>query len=150
MMKFRSDADVVTRPLVVEDAPAALALYSEFGNGPPCTDNAAFERVLNHPGTTVWGAFASEALLGMATLHVMPNVTWGARPYALIENVITHSGYRRQGVGRRVMDATTSAAFDAGAYKIMLLTGTKRSAVEFYRKVGFDTEDKTGLVLRRP
>ncbi|WP_370401540.1 GNAT family N-acetyltransferase [Sulfitobacter sp. JB4-11] len=138
------------RDLTGDDTADALALYTELTFGPPCTDGAAFLRVLTHPGTTVVGAEAGGRIIGMITLHLLPNVTWDARPYALIENVVTAAAHRGKGIGRQVMQGAIDRAWKADAYKIMLLTGEKRAARGFYEALGFGSEDKTGMVLRRP
>ncbi|MEJ6398190.1 GNAT family N-acetyltransferase [Yoonia sp. 208BN28-4] len=138
------------RALDTADGPDALALYNELTFGPPSTDLAAYLLVLNHPGTTIIGVEIDDRIRAMVTLHILPNVTWDARPYALIENVITASAYRERGIGKAVMQHAAQVAWDQNAYKIMLLTGEKRGAQDFYRACGFDSEDKTAMVMRRP
>ena len=137
------------RALVPSDAAQALILYNELTMGPPQNDAAAFEAVLAHPGTTVYGAFVGQDLAAMVTLHLLPNVLWNARPYALIENVVTRQEFQRRGLGRRVMEHAVAAAWAADAYKVMLMTGQKRGAKGFYEAVGFSSEDKFGMVMRR-
>ena len=137
------------RALVPSDAAQALILYNELTVGPPQNDAAAFEAVLAHPGTTVYGAFVGQDLASMVTLHLLPNVLWNARPYALIENVVTRQEFQRRGLGRRVMEHAVAAAWAADAYKVMLMTGQKRGAKGFYEAVGFSSEDKFGMVMRR-
>ena len=137
------------RALVPSDASQALILYNELTVGPPQNDAAAFEAVLAHPGTTVYGAFVGQDLASMVTLHLLPNVLWNARPYALIENVVTRQEFQRRGLGRRVMEHAVAAAWAADAYKVMLMTGQKRGAKGFYEAVGFSSEDKFAMVMRR-
>ncbi|MEM1075806.1 MAG: GNAT family N-acetyltransferase, partial [Pseudomonadota bacterium] len=105
------------RALTLADTGTALLLYDALTLGPKTSDAGHFGRVISHPGTTVFGAFAGSALVGMATLHLLPNVTWGGRPYGLVENVVTHPDHRNQGVGRAVIDAIRDAAQSAHAYK---------------------------------
>lgn len=143
-------ARVHLRALHAGDTLAALALYNELTFGPQTAQSAAFNAVIDHPGTTIFGAFADETLVAMLTLHLMPNVTWDARPYALIENVITTSTYRKRGIGKQLMRFAIQQAWAQNAFKIMLMTGTKRGAEGFYEAVGFSREDKTAMVLRRP
>lgn len=141
--------NVQVRPVTLEDADQALALYNELTFGPKTQDQSAFGAVLRHPGTQVFGAFVEGSLRAMVTLHVLPNVTWDARPYALIENVVTARDYHRQGLGRQVMQAAIDAAWLAQVYKIMLMTGQRRGAKGFYEAMGFSDEDKYAMVIRR-
>ncbi len=104
---------------------------------------------LDHPGTAVFGAFSGHDLAAMLTLHLLPNVLWQGRPYGLIENVVTRQRFQRQGFGRLVMQAAIDAAWDADAYKVMLMTGQKRGAAGFYEALGFTGKDKFAMVLRR-
>lgn len=84
----------------------------------------------------------------MATLHLLPNVTWGGRPYGLVENVVTHPKHRRSGIGRAVLTAALDHAWTHQAYKVMLMTGDKRGVRGFYEAVGFSAEDKHAMVIR--
>ena len=138
------------RALGTADAPAACTLYLELTRSGRVAPPDHFASVLAHPGTTVCGAFIASDLAGMATLHILPNMTYGGQPYGLIENVVTARSHRGRGIGRAVLSRLIDMAWAADAYKVMLLTGTARGAQGFYRKVGFDDTDKHGMVLRRP
>lgn len=137
------------RKLTRQDADQALVLYNELTVGPAATDTAAFDAVLSHQGTEVFGAFVDAGLMAMVTLHLLPNVVWNARPYGLIENVVTRKRFQKMGFGRQVMQAAVDAAWAADAYKIMLMTGQGRGAVGFYESVGFSAKDKFAMVMRR-
>ncbi len=138
------------RVLTRADVAAALDLYTELTLGPPCIAPEAFYSVLDHPGTSISGAFTRDGLVAMATLHLLPNVTWNARPYGLVENVVTRADHRKRGFGRAVLEQLLATAWAANAYKVMLMTGQKRGALGFYQSVGFTQEDKHGLVIRCP
>lgn len=144
-----SDEPVV-RALTRADTAEALELYTELTFGPPCVSQADYYAVLEHPGTSVFGAFEGDTLVSMVTLHLLPNVTWSGRPYGLLENMVTTERRRKTGLGRAVVSHALSQAWIANAYKVMLLTGQKRDALGFYTSVGFSQEDKHGLVIRRP
>ena len=81
------------------------------------------------------------------TLAVVRNLTHGARPYALIENVVTRSDYRGKGYASALMARASGIAAEAGCYKIMLMTGSKKeSTLRFYENCGFNRADKTGFI----
>lgn len=140
---------MTTRVLTDADAVDALTLYRHLVGDQPLGDDETLMRVIDHPGTSVIGAFADDVLVAMATLHVLPNVTQGGRPYALVENVVTHEEHRGHGHGRRVMEAVIAAAWAADCYKIMLLTGRTAEARGFYEKLGFGADEKWGMTIRR-
>ncbi|MEM1351284.1 MAG: GNAT family N-acetyltransferase [Pseudomonadota bacterium] len=142
-------ARLVTRALGRSDTEAALELYGILTLGPKPTRPETFHRVIEHHGTTVFGCCLGSELVAMVTLHILPNVTMHGRPYALIENVVTHDAHRNRGYGRLALKAAEEAAWAADTYKIMLLTGQKRNAKAFYEACGFSSEDKHGMVLRR-
>jgi GNAT superfamily N-acetyltransferase len=105
--------------------------------------------MLDRPGFTCIVASIRGALVASCCLAVIPNLTRGGRSYALIENVVTDSNYRRRGIGRAVLNDALRRAWQAGCYKAMLLTGSKRPEVHrFYETNGFRSDDKTGFVAR--
>jgi ribosomal protein S18 acetylase RimI-like enzyme len=89
--------------------------------------------------------------VGSCTLAIVPNLTRGARPYGLIENVVTHTDYRRRGIGTAVLRHALGIAWAENCYKVMLLTGTKKEGtLRFYEKAGFRRGVKIGLIARPP
>lgn len=80
---------------------------------------------------------------------VVPNLTRGARPYALIENVVTRAGCRRRGFATACLERAVEIARAENCYKVMLMTGAKDAAtLNFYRRAGFDAAEKTAFVRR--
>jgi GNAT superfamily N-acetyltransferase len=112
------------------------------------TTAAHWETLLRHPGTTVWLA-GNGIPVASITLHALPNMTYAGAPYALIENVVTHDDFRRQGIGRGLMAHVLDRALAVGCYKVMLLTGVERGAQGSYRECGFSDTQKTGMVMYR-
>lgn len=138
------------RKLTREDFDDALLLYRALTRDPvPVSDSlAAFDAVLSHPGTSILGMEHQGRITSMITLHLLPNMTSGGRPYALVENVVTDPNHRGKGMAAAVMRAGFDHARTANAYKVMLLTGTARGALGFYEKMGFSGHEKHGLVHR--
>ncbi len=78
---------------------------------------------------------------------IIPNLTRGVRPYAFIENVVTHSEYRGKGYATECLDHARKIALKENCYKMMLLTGSKKqSTLDFYKKAGYNSNDKTAFI----
>jgi GNAT superfamily N-acetyltransferase len=87
-------------------------------------------------------------LVATCLLSVTTNLTRGARPFALIENVVTREGYRSEGFGSQCVEAAVDRARERGCYKVMLLTGSEEAwKHDFYESCGFDREAKTGFTM---
>lgn len=149
-----SAADIVLRPVANADLATLLALYRHLNTEDPSLDmqlaESRFAEILIHPGMTIFAAFAGAQAVSSVTLVVIPNLTRGGAPYALIENVVTHADYRRRGLAGAVIRKAIASAWEKSCYKVMLLTGSKDPAtLRFYANCGF-TQDKTGFQIRRP
>lgn len=78
---------------------------------------------------------------------IIPNLTRHVRPYAFIENVVTHADYRKQGLALACLAHARQIAQKNHCYKMMLLTGSKESeTLDFYRHAGYNSTDKTAFV----
>jgi GNAT superfamily N-acetyltransferase len=136
------------------DLAGLLALYALLNPDDPPLDHdiAQFTlaQIRHTPGMTLFVLEHEATLAATCTLIVIPNLTRGARPYALIENVVTDATHRTKGLGRTIIQAAITAAWAAGCYKIMLMTGSKRpETLRFYANLGF-AQNKTGFQMRRP
>ena len=88
-------------------------------------------------------------LLSTCYLNLIPNVTRGGRPYAVIENVVTDAKHRKRGIGKAVMLEAIEQARRANCYKIMLMTGQSDPGVHtFYKSCGFAPDKKQAYLLR--
>jgi GNAT superfamily N-acetyltransferase len=135
------------------DLPLLLDLYQHLteGDDRPHLNAAAeiLERLQAWEGSAIFVGYVGEALVASCTLVVIPNLTRGGRPYGLIENVVTRRDARRQGFGKRLLSHASEAAWEAGCYKLMLMTGSKvPETLNFYLAAGFE-QSKTGFQKRR-
>lgn len=84
-------------------------------------------------------------------MNLVPNLTRGLSPYAVIENVVVEQRLRNTGLGKQLIQHAIQFAWDKGCYKVMLQTGSKREAVyEFYKACGLDGDFKKAFSARRP
>ena len=78
---------------------------------------------------------------------IIPNLTRNVRPYAFIENVVTHSEYRGKGYAAQCLDFAKGLAEKQNCYKMMLLTGSKdQKTLSFYKNAGYNCADKTAFI----
>ena len=78
---------------------------------------------------------------------IIPNLTRNVRPYAFVESVVTHGDYRGRGYATECLNYAKEIAVKQNCYKMMLLTGSKeRKTLEFYRKAGYNSADKTAFI----
>ncbi len=88
-------------------------------------------------------------LVSSCVCVIIPNLTRGIRPYALIENVVTHPEHRGMGHATACLDFARNIAIDAHCYKIMLLTGSRDAAtLRFYEHAGYNSTEKTAFIQR--
>ena len=143
------------RPATSDDLPGVLILYRQLNPDDPVLDLAVAEPVwatlLSSGLTTPFVVEIEGLLVASCTLAIVPNLSRGARPYGVIENVVTSSDHRRTGLGRAVLQAALDKAWEADCYKVLLATGSRReSTLRFYEGVGFQRDAKTYFEIRRP
>ena len=69
------------------------------------------------------------------------------RAYAFIENVVTHEDYRGKGYASECLAYAKELAQKENCYKMMLLTGSKKeSTMQFYKRAGYNSSDKTAFI----
>jgi GNAT superfamily N-acetyltransferase len=135
------------------DFDALIALYRQLHPDDPDAGDevarASFDRILATPGLDLFLLERDGAVVATTYLNVIPNITRDASPYAVIENVVVDERLRGTGLGKEIMRATLDAAWSAGCYKAMLMTGSKRpSTLGFYRACGFSQDAKTAFLAR--
>lgn len=144
----------LVRQACVEDLPAILALYAQLSPGDLLPDAAAadatWRRILASDMMSVHVAESDGDVAATCVLIVVPNLTRGQRPFALIENVVSDARLRGRGLGKSVVRAAVAHAFAQGCYKVMLMTGRSDPAVlGFYEACGFE-RGKTAFQIRQP
>lgn len=90
---------------------------------------------------------ADGKLVSSCVCVIIPNLTRNIRPYAFIENVVTHGDYRGKGYATECLNYAGEIAKKENCYKMMLLTGSKEEAtLRFYGNAGYNSTDKTAFI----
>lgn len=142
---------MIKREARKEDLPALLELYRYLNVDPvPEIDeriSIIWEEILANKNHRVLFIEADGKPVATCVLIIVPNLTRGAKPYALIENVVTHPDSRKKGYGKAVLDYAAEIAESLNCYKIMLMTGRKDEAtLRFYENAGYNSNDKTAFI----
>ena len=135
-----------------EDLPALLSLYKELHETDPVPEgaglDAVWEKILADPNYHILLIKDGDTLAASVSVIVVQNLTRNARPYAIIENVITASTRRRRGLAAALMAEAIAIAKAANCYKASLTTGNKdEGTFGFYEGCGFNREDKTAFIV---
>jgi Acetyltransferase (GNAT) family. len=139
------------REIMQDELEPLLALYVQLRPGgdigPRERIAAAWERIMADRNHHVLVAETDGRIVASCVVVIVPNLTHGAHPYALVENVVTDGAYRRRGWATRCLDYAKQLALRAGCYKITLLTGTKEEGtLRFYERAGYNRRDKTAFI----
>jgi len=133
-----------------EDLFGLLELYQYLGDNPVPPESpgldALWARITEDPNIHPIVLLEDGMIAASCTVTVIPNLTHSQRPYALVENVVTHPDYNGKGFGTAVLDYARELARGENCYKIMLCTSSKAErTLNFYRRAGYETETKTAF-----
>jgi GNAT superfamily N-acetyltransferase len=97
----------------------------------------------------IFGGFKNDKLITSCAISIIPNLTRDCRPYGVIENVVTHESYRKNGYGKIILTSTLEYAWERNCYKAMLMTGRLNEATfKFYESVGFNRDEKQAFIAK--
>ena len=135
-----------------DDLPELLAVYHAVEKTPSKDSEEAaaiFERLLQDQHYHIIVAEEEGKVVSTCTCIVVPNLTGGQRPYALVENVATLPQWQRKGLASACMRKAKEIAEITGCYKIYLTTSSKDEAVwRFYERLGYSKGEKTAFICR--
>lgn len=135
-----------------DDLEGLLRLYEHLHNNPfpemSKTLSELWEKIVSDENHSIIVAEEDGKIVSSCVLVIILNLTHGQKPYALVENVVTHKDYRNRGLASACLDFAKKKACESGCYKIMLMTGSKEeSTLNFYRRAGYNSEDKTAFIM---
>jgi GNAT superfamily N-acetyltransferase len=142
-------AQAIIRDVVEADLPRVVELLVQLSPdvphddpGPPLPSayGRAFEEITVDSRQRLLVLEVEGRILGTLALIIVPNLTHGGRPYAIVENVVVDSSERGNGHGEALMRFAMAEAELAGCYKLALTSNKQRAdAHRFYRRLGFET-----------
>ena len=139
------------REITSADFDWLMRLYTQL-HGNPIPEKtpevkALWDNILADKNHHIIVAEENGKILSSCVCVIVPNLTHGQRPYALIENVVTDEKHRKKGLATACLDYAKALAEKENCYKMMLLTGSKEEAtLNFYRKAGYYSTDKTAFI----
>jgi len=145
--------DMIIRKAEKKDYTQIMALYRQLQPDDPVVEESkgkpVFENIIESGTNLLLVAEIHNSIIASCYLNIIPNLTRNLRPYAVIENVITDQDYRNRGIGKAIMHYAINRAWEAGCYKVMLLTGRKEeSTLKFYRSCGLESGLKTAFITK--
>lgn len=96
-----------------------------------------------------FGAVENRKVISTCYCLIIPNLTRLGSSIAFVENVVTDSEYRGQGLGRKVMEKAIDFARKNNCYKVILQSASfRKEAHQFYKNLGFDGESKKAFIMK--
>jgi len=143
--------DITIRVAENGDLAGLLSLYAHLHNNPMPPASKKLENlwreIMLDSNHNIVVATVSDEIVASCVVVTIPNLTHSQKPYALIENVVTHTEYRKKGYATQVLDYAKNIAANNGCYKIMLMTGSKKEeTLRFYERAGYNKNDKTAFI----
>lgn len=126
-----------------------LYLHLHEKEVPEMTENlkSTWETICNDKNHHIIVCEENGILVSSCVCVIIPNLTRGIKPYAFVENVVTHSHFRKKGYATSCLNFAKEIAEKENCYKRMLLTGSKdKSTLNFYQKAGYNSTDKTAFI----
>lgn len=141
----------MVREIYENELNALLELYLHLHEQsvPEMSDNLknTWDSIMNDKNHHIIVKVIDDKIVASCVCVIIPNLTRGVRPYAFIENVVTHKDYRGRGYATECLNFAKEIAVSENCYKMMLLTGSKeKKTLDFYERAGYNSADKTAFI----
>ncbi|MET0532930.1 MAG: GNAT family N-acetyltransferase [Steroidobacter sp.] len=136
-----------------QDLNGILQLYKELRPHDPelafHDANIAWLRLLDQPHLRVVVADTQGHLASTCMIAIITSIASGARPFAVIEHVVTLAQFRGRGLARATVQYALDFAWSQNCCKVMLLSGVQRpEAHRLYEAMGFNGDVERGFVIK--
>ena len=142
------------RELNEKDLESLIKLYEQLdgANGDFTAEDARKiwkDEIEGNKKIKYFGAVENGKVISTCYCLIIPNLTRLGSSIAFVENVVTDSEYRGQGLGRKVMGKAIEFARENNCYKVILQSGSwRKEAHQFYKSLGFDGESKKAFIMK--
>ena len=147
---------MIIREATPEDAEALKVLYFDYLTKYPPTeeqDMKTWKEILaeynRDPYNYILVIEEDGQVVSSVQLGIIRSLTHNVRPFAVVENVVTHADYRQKGYASALLQKAAEIAKELNCYKLSLETGSNReSTLNFYRQNGFAIDEKHSCLMR--
>ncbi len=142
------------RELTENDIPSLLELYIQLAENNKEVKLEEAKRIWandikGNKNIKYFGAVENGKVVSTCYCVIIPNLTHYSQPVCFVENVVTDKDFRKQGLGKKVIDKAVETAKAHGCYKIILMSGiARKEAHQFYENLGFTSQTKKAFDLR--
>lgn len=142
---------MIIREASINDLNVILQLYLHLHEEsvPEDTEHLrnTWENIINDANHHLIVCEVNHKIVASCVCVIIPNLTRNMRPYAFVENVVTHEEYRKKGYATACLNYARQIAEENNCYKMMLLTGSKEEGtLNFYRNAGYNSSDKIAFI----
>lgn len=138
------------------DAQALLVLYFEYLTSYPPKEEQdmtlwsnLLDKFAQDENMYLLVAEENGKVVSSVQMAIIESLTHNVRPFAVVENVVTHVDYRNKGYASALLERASQIAKERRCYKISLETGSnKESTLNFYRSNGFEIDKKHSCLKR--
>lgn len=141
----------MVREAIIEDLDDLLSLYLFLHEEdiPEHDEHLkdTWEQIIGDPNHHLLVNEVDGKIVSSCVCVIIPNLTRSIRPYAFVENVVTHEEHRGKGYASQCLEYAKQIAEQENCYKMMLLTGSKKpETLRFYENAGYNSSDKTAFI----
>lgn len=134
-----------------KDAEAITKLYRELNTlSEPSVLPERITEIATSETTFLFVCDDRNEIVATALLCLCQDVMYQRQPFAVVENVVVSADYKREGIGKSLMDYIEGFCLQKDCSKIMLQTSNEnRDARDFYTAMGYDPDAKIGFIKYR-
>ena len=134
---------IIIRQAETGDISALTELMNELGYTTTMDEmKTRFENIQNHPDHKTFIALTDSKISGM--VGVTKNFSYEQNGiYVRVLALVTHSRFRKRGIGKKLMEVAENWAKEIGAEKVLLNCGNREEraiARLFYEKIGYQVK----------